>query len=83
MDIAGELVTREVMKKEVLQQTQQVWDHRFAFSDLKRKFPSLSTKEDDDLLVDKERPPKRTKQERYALFVHIICTTIDVLSPVV
>jgi hypothetical protein len=75
LDIASELVTREVMKKEVLQQTQQVWDHRFIFSELKRKFPSLSTKEDDDLLVDKERPPKKIKQEGYVSLSAICCMT--------
>jgi hypothetical protein len=53
------------MKKEVLQQSQQVWEHRFIFSDLKRKFPTLSTKEDDELLIDKERAPKRVKTEGY------------------
>lgn len=56
------------MKKEVLQQSQQVWDHRFVFSDLKRKFPTLSTKEDEELLVDKERAPKRLKGDGYVLF---------------
>lgn len=65
LDLAGEVITREVMKKEVLQQSQQVWDQRFIFADLKRKFPTLSTKEDDELLIDKERVPKRIKSDGY------------------
>lgn len=67
LDIAGEVITRESLKKEALQQSQQVWEQRFIFSDLKRKFPTLSTKEDDELLIDKERAPKRVKTEGYVL----------------
>jgi len=30
-----------------------------AFADLKRKFPALTDKDDESLLVDKERPVKK------------------------
>ncbi|KAI6123163.1 hypothetical protein EDD16DRAFT_1567313 [Pisolithus croceorrhizus] len=41
----------------------QVWENRLEFADLKRKFPSLSTKEDEELLHDKERVVKKPKVE--------------------
>lgn len=41
-------------------QSQGVWEKRLAFADLKRKFPTLHDKVDEELLVDKERPTKRS-----------------------
>lgn len=40
-------------------QSKEVWDRRLALVDLKRKFPSLGDKGDEDLLIDKEKPVKR------------------------
>jgi enhancer of polycomb-like protein len=37
------------------------WDKRFEFAELKRKFPSLGTQEDEELLLDKERVAKKPK----------------------
>jgi len=51
------------LKKEAAQLHQEVWNQRIFFSDLKRKFPTLSTKEDEELLIDKERVPKKPKVE--------------------
>jgi enhancer of polycomb-like protein len=62
-EIANEVIARETLKKEAAQLQQGVWNQRILFSDLKRKFPTLSTKEDEELLVDKERVPKRPKVE--------------------
>jgi len=36
---------------------------KLEFAKLKRKFPSLSTKDDDELLHDKERAVKKPKTE--------------------
>ena len=47
------------MKKGSVIQSQAIWEKRLAFVDLKRKFPSLHDKADEELLVDKERPLKR------------------------
>ena len=63
LDIANEVISRETLKKEAAQLHQEVWNQRISFSDLKRKFPTLSTKEDEELLVDKERIPKKPKVE--------------------
>jgi enhancer of polycomb-like protein len=52
-------LSRENVKKEVVQQAQSVWEKRLAFADLKRKFPTLHDKLDEELLVDKERPVKK------------------------
>jgi enhancer of polycomb-like protein len=57
------VISRETLKKEAAQLQQDVWHQRIVFSDLKRKFPSLSTKEDEELLVDKERVPKKPRVE--------------------
>ena len=59
LEIAKQVLLRETLKKEVAQQAQSIWDKRLAFADLKRKFPTLNDKVDDELLVDKERPVKK------------------------
>lgn len=59
LEIAKQVLSRETLKKEVAQQAQVVWDKRLAFADLKRKFPTLNDKVDEELLVDKERPVKK------------------------
>lgn len=48
-----------MLKREQAQQSQVIWEKRKTFADLKRKFPSLHDKMDEDLLVDKERPVKK------------------------
>lgn len=62
-ELAKYLLARENLQKENAQQTMQVWEKRIEFADLKRKFPSLSTKEDEELLHDKERVVKKPKIE--------------------
>ncbi|KAI6012212.1 enhancer of polycomb-like-domain-containing protein [Pisolithus marmoratus] len=62
-ELANSLLARENLQKENAQQTMQVWERRLEFVDLKRKFPSLSTKEDEELLHDKERVVKKPKLE--------------------
>ena len=59
LEIAKLILSRETAKKEAAQQAQVVWEKRLAFVDLKRKFPTLNDKVDEELLVDKERPVKR------------------------
>ncbi|EIN12711.1 hypothetical protein PUNSTDRAFT_130959 [Punctularia strigosozonata HHB-11173 SS5] len=61
-DLANHILVRENQKRDLARHGQALWDMRAAFVDLKRKFPTLGTKDDDELLVDKERPPKRPKQ---------------------
>jgi len=61
LELAKSVLNRETMKKESALQTQTVWEKRLAFTDLKRKFPALNDKIDDELLVDKERPAKRVE----------------------
>jgi enhancer of polycomb-like protein len=60
-ELSKSLCNREAVKHELLQFNQTIWDGREKLIDLKRKFPSLGAKDDDELLVDKERPPKRPK----------------------
>ncbi len=73
MDLAKGIVRREVAKRDLVVQTSSVWEKRFALVDLKRKFPSLGTKEDEELFQDRERVPNRIKTEAsgcvFTLFV--------------
>lgn len=62
-ELAKLLLARESLKRENAQQTMQIWEKRHEFAELKRKFPSLGTKEEDELLHDKERVVKKTKLE--------------------
>lgn len=62
LELAQSLLHREGIKRESAELAQQVWQKRVAFVDLKRKFSQLGTKEDEDLLVDKERVVKKVKQ---------------------
>ena len=52
-EITNEVVTRGTFKEKKTQLYREVWNQRTVFSDLKRKFPTLSTKDDEELLVDK------------------------------
>jgi len=62
-EIANEVIARETLKKEAAQLQQEVRNQQITFSNLKRNFPTLSAKEDEELLVDKERIPKKPKVE--------------------
>ncbi|KAF8896857.1 enhancer of polycomb-like-domain-containing protein [Gymnopilus junonius] len=62
--LAQAILTRETVKKELAVQSQALWEQRIAFADLKRKFPSLHDKADEDLLIDKERPTKKLEGAR-------------------
>ncbi|KAG1845349.1 hypothetical protein F4604DRAFT_1937013 [Suillus subluteus] len=58
------------LKCDYTQQTLQVWDMHFEFTELKCKFPSLGTKEEEELLLDKLKhkfPSFGTKEEEELL----------------
>ncbi|KAH7904491.1 hypothetical protein BJ138DRAFT_1237334 [Hygrophoropsis aurantiaca] len=63
MELAKLLLSRETTKQDSVQQTIQVCEKRLEFVDLKCKFPSLATKDDDELLYDKEKVVKKIKVE--------------------
>jgi enhancer of polycomb-like protein len=62
-EIANEAIGRETLTKDAAQLQQKVWDQCIVFSDLKRRVPSLSMKEDEEPLVDDECVPKKPKVE--------------------
>ncbi|KAJ3490259.1 hypothetical protein NLJ89_g11451 [Agrocybe chaxingu] len=64
LELAKSILVRETLKKENAIQAQALWEKRQAFADLKRKFPSLNDKIDEELLVDKERPVKKPEVAR-------------------
>ena len=60
-ELARNVLAREMHKKGTHLEAKEVWEKRFAFLELKRKHPALAGKDDEDVLVEKERPPKRPK----------------------
>ncbi|TFY53253.1 hypothetical protein EVG20_g10201, partial [Dentipellis fragilis] len=63
LDLVNLVKARETLKREVAQQGRNVWDKREELANLKRKFPSLGAKEDEELFYDKERVAKKPKVE--------------------
>ena len=71
IEIAMLLLRREELKREAPQQTQNVWNRRLPILELKRNFAALGSKEDDELLVDKERVSKKSKIETKYVYVSL------------
>ncbi|OBZ78426.1 Enhancer of polycomb-like protein 1 [Grifola frondosa] len=63
LEMAKVVAQREVFKRDASVHGHELWEKRLALVDLKRHQPSLSTKEDEELLYDKERVPKKPKME--------------------
>ncbi|KAI0722168.1 enhancer of polycomb-like-domain-containing protein [Cerioporus squamosus] len=63
LDIVRLVHQRENCKRESFAANHKVWDKRVPVADLKRLHPSLGSKEDDELFLDRERPPKKQKTE--------------------
>ena len=61
LDVVRLVQRRELVKRDVQSQGRVVWGMRQGLVDLKRAHPSLGAKEDDDLFMDKEKPPKKPK----------------------
>ncbi|KIM44097.1 hypothetical protein M413DRAFT_68403 [Hebeloma cylindrosporum] len=59
LKLANSVLARESLKKASAIHSRGLWERRLALADLKRKFPSLHDKGDEELLVDKEKPSKR------------------------
>ena len=60
LELAKLILVRETLKKEFTDQSQDIWEKRLSFVDLKRKLSMFSDKGDEDLLIDKERPVKKS-----------------------
>ena len=63
LELARTVLNRETLKQECVKQGYKVWEKRHDLVELKRKFPSLGDKADEELLHDKERVPKHPKNE--------------------
>jgi enhancer of polycomb-like protein len=77
IEIARLLCERERLKRDLPKQVQFVWTKRVPILDLKRNFASLGSKEDEDLLVEKERVPKKLKPEAKYVFLRNLSPSID------
>lgn len=63
MELAKAVQQRELVKRDAAVQGKSMWEKRFALVDIKRKFPILGTKEDEELFQDKERVLKKIKTD--------------------
>ncbi|KZT10653.1 uncharacterized protein LAESUDRAFT_343366 [Laetiporus sulphureus 93-53] len=62
-ELANSVLQRETIKRDAAAHAHAVWDKRFAFAEMKRKFPTLSSKDEEELLYDRERVVKKPKLE--------------------
>ena len=60
-ELARGLCQRETLKRDLLASSLTTFEQRVEFATLKRKYPSLSVKEDDELFIDREFVPKRPR----------------------
>ncbi|KAI0057206.1 hypothetical protein BV25DRAFT_1812676 [Artomyces pyxidatus] len=60
-ELAKSVLIRERLKRESNSHAKAVWEKREDLVNLKRKFPSLGAKEDEELFYDKERVVKKPK----------------------
>ncbi|KNZ80488.1 Enhancer of polycomb-like protein 1 [Termitomyces sp. J132] len=56
LELGKQLLQREELKRDSAMHCQQVWRKRIFLADFKRKFPSWGDKEDENLLIDKDKP---------------------------
>lgn len=69
MELATSVLQREGLKREAANHGSGVWESRFLLIDLKRKFPTLGAKEDEELFYDRERVPKKIKPEMHGYVI--------------
>ncbi|KAJ3827745.1 enhancer of polycomb-like-domain-containing protein [Lentinula raphanica] len=60
LQLATQLLAREHLKRDSARQSHHVWNLRMKMVDLKIKNPTLGDKTDEELLVDKERPTRKS-----------------------
>jgi enhancer of polycomb-like protein len=63
LELAKGVLQRETLKRHVATEGKSMWERRFVAVDMKRKFPQLGSKEDEELFHDKERVPKKIKAD--------------------
>ena len=74
-ELAANVNQRETLKRDLMIHSASVWESRLALVDLKRKFPALGSKDDEELFYDKERVPKKPKTDP----AYVLCSTITLL----
>lgn len=68
LDMVRLVQQRESVKREAQFHGQGVWNRRQTIIDLKRAHPSIGAKDDEDLLMDREKPAKKPKVDvRYVV----------------
>ncbi|KAJ8074928.1 Enhancer of polycomb-like protein 1 [Marasmius tenuissimus] len=60
LELAKSILNREQLKRESARQAQHIWEQRMQFVDLRRQYPMFADKSDEELLVDRERPSKKS-----------------------
>ncbi|KAG7087533.1 hypothetical protein E1B28_013492 [Marasmius oreades] len=59
VELAKCVISREQLKRESARQSQHIWEQRIQFVELRRRYPMLAEKMDEELLVDRERLSKK------------------------
>jgi enhancer of polycomb-like protein len=72
LELARSILARETLKKECTDQSQDIWEKRLAFVELKRKFSTFNDKGDEELLIDKERPVKKSVEATYVSLLYLV-----------
>ncbi|KAI5116776.1 hypothetical protein M0805_008731 [Coniferiporia weirii] len=60
-ELARNIMKREMLKRVGHVEAKAVWERRMALVDLRRRFPAFAGRDEEELLFDKERVPKKQK----------------------
>ena len=80
LELAKNVLNREMLKHEGAHQSQNAWENQLSLVELKRKFPSLGTREDKNLLHDKEHLLKRPRTDSASVCVQGMPHTFSMRS---
>ncbi|KAF9264627.1 hypothetical protein L218DRAFT_234186 [Marasmius fiardii PR-910] len=61
VELAKCILDREQLKRESARQAQHIWEERMQLVELRRRYPILADKMDEELLIDRERPSKKSE----------------------
>lgn len=74
--LVDSVIQRENNKKLAYTEAYNLAEKRLELIELKAMQPSLSVRDDEDLLIDKERPPKRSRTDSSIKYDSILSTRI-------
>ncbi|KAL0575466.1 Enhancer of polycomb-like protein 1 [Marasmius crinis-equi] len=81
MELAKSILTREQLKRESARQSQHIWEQRIQFAELRRQYPMFADKNDEELLIDRERPSRKSDSRGVKIPPKTDTTTPQVAQP--